>query len=119
VSAARLALVAAVAAGLALGGEAQARGRGRTVLKISGSLNLTTANAEQLSRLPGVGPSSARAILERRARVPFTRVEELVRVKGFGKKRFEKLRPFLTLEGATTLKVERLRVRGRERPVPR
>lgn len=105
-SPARLALAAALLVGLAFAGEAQARGR--TALKISGSLNLATASAEELSRLPGVGPKSAKAIIEYRARRPFTRVEELVRVKGFGRKRFDQLKPFLTLNGTTTLKVERL-----------
>jgi len=43
-------------------------------------------------------------------------VEELVRVKGFGKKRFDRLKPFLTLSGDTTLKVERFAIQGRDRP---
>ncbi|RKH18215.1 helix-hairpin-helix domain-containing protein, partial [Corallococcus praedator] len=39
---------------------------------------------------------------------PFGRVEELVRVKGFGKKKFLKLRAHLALSGPTTLKVEKV-----------
>lgn len=82
--------------------------RGRVPVKISGSLNLATATQEQLDLLPGVGPKAAKAIIEYRGRSPFMRVEDLVRVKGFGRKRFQRLRAFLTLTGETTLRVEPL-----------
>ena len=70
----------------------------------TGVLNLNEATAEQLDRLPGIGPTAAQRILEYRAKRRFTRIEELVRVKGFGRKRFLKLKPFLTVAGPTTLK---------------
>jgi len=88
---------------------APAMARGKMVVKVSGSLNLTTANAEQLSELPGIGPKAAKAILDYRSKTHFTRVEDLVKVKGFGKKRFDRLRPYLALTGPTTIKVERTR----------
>jgi competence ComEA-like helix-hairpin-helix protein len=70
----------------------------------SGVVNLNDADAEQLERLPGIGPSRARAILELRARLKrFTRVEDVLRVKGIGRATFRKLRPMLTLQGPTTL----------------
>ena len=70
----------------------------------AGVVNLNDASAEQLERLPGIGPSRARAILELRERLKrFTRIEELLRVKGIGRATFRKLRPLLTLEGPTTL----------------
>jgi competence ComEA-like helix-hairpin-helix protein len=70
----------------------------------AGVVNLNDANAEQLERLPGIGPSRARAILDLRARLKrFTRVEELLRVKGIGRATFRKLRPLITLAGPTTL----------------
>jgi competence protein ComEA len=69
-----------------------------------GVVNLNSASAEDLERLPGVGPSRARAILELRARLKqFSRIEELMRVKGIGRATFRKLRPWLTLTGPTTL----------------
>ncbi len=74
----------------------------RTVL--DGKANLNTASVELLQRLPGVGRSSAERILERRARRPFQRIEELVRVKGFGRKRFQRIRPYLSVEGPSTLR---------------
>ena len=71
----------------------------------SGVVNLNTANAAELERLPGIGPARAKAILDLRARIAhFTRLEELLRVKGIGRATFRKLRPYLALEGETTLK---------------
>lgn len=70
----------------------------------SGVLNLNTASEEELTRLPGVGPSKAKAIVELRAQLKgFKRVEDLMRVKGIGRKTFRKLLPMLKLDGATTL----------------
>jgi competence protein ComEA len=70
-----------------------------------GVVNLNSASAEELVRLPGIGPTRAASILELRARLKrFTRVEELLRVKGIGRATFRKLRPLLTLEGPTTLR---------------
>jgi competence protein ComEA len=76
----------------------------------SGLVNLNEATVAQLDLLPGVGPKAAQRILSWRQKRAFKRVEELVRVKGFGKKQFLKLKPYLTLEGPTTLKLERVPV---------
>lgn len=59
-------------------------------------VDLNTASGDELERLPGIGPSRARAILELRARLKrFTRVEDLLRVKGIGRATFRRLRPFV------------------------
>lgn len=75
--------------------------------RISGVVNLNHATAAQLDLLPGVGEKAAKLIIAYRAQQPFKRIEDLVKVKGFGKKRFEKLRPHLTVSGQTTVQVER------------
>jgi competence protein ComEA len=47
--------------------------------------NLNTATAAELDALPGVGPAKAAAILQyREQHGPFTGVEDLARVRGFG-----------------------------------
>lgn len=70
-----------------------------------GVVNLNTATAEELERLPGIGPARARAILALRASLTrFLRLEQLLRVKGIGRATFRKLRPMLTLSGPTTLR---------------
>jgi competence protein ComEA len=71
--------------------------------RFSGIVNLNLATAADLDRLPGVGPKAAQQIIAYRQKHPFQRVEELVKVKGFGRKRFEKLKPYLRVVGPTTL----------------
>lgn len=69
-----------------------------------GVVNVNTATAEQLMALPGVGESKARAILEaREARGRFESIDELTQVKGIGAVGLERMRPFLALQGRTTL----------------
>jgi competence protein ComEA len=69
----------------------------------SGTVNLNTATAEQLEMLPGVGPSKAEAIVAwRKKHGAFKKVDDLTRVKGFGRKTLQKLRPYLAVSGATT-----------------
>jgi competence protein ComEA len=61
---------------------------------------LNLATEEDLKRLPGVGPSKAKAILELRARLGgrFRRVEDLLRVKGIGRRKLARLRPLLLVD---------------------
>jgi competence protein ComEA len=48
-------------------------------------LDINSATAAELDALPGVGPAKAAAILQyREQHGPFTAVEELARVRGFG-----------------------------------
>ncbi len=62
------------------------------------SVNLNSASAAQLIQLPGIGPSYAeRIIAYRTEHGPFKSVDELEQVKGIGKKRLEKIRPFVTV----------------------
>lgn len=82
-------------------------GRSRTQTQYTGVVNLNEATPDELDRLPGVGKKAVDRILAHRQKRPFKRVEELVRVKGFGKKKFQKLKPYLTLTGATTLQAEK------------
>jgi competence protein ComEA len=68
-------------------------------------VNLNTATAEQLDRLPGVGPKTASLIIEYRQKIGgFKKVEDLMNVRGIGEKSFLKLRSHITV---TPPKVER------------
>jgi competence protein ComEA len=62
------------------------------------ALDLNTATKEQLVALSGIGPAKAQAILDYRTQHGgFKSVDELKDVKGIGAKRFEKLKPELTV----------------------
>ena len=59
----------------------------------SSLVNINSADEIALDALPGVGPSTARAIIEdREANGPFASIEDLMRVSGIGEKKFEKLK---------------------------
>jgi competence protein ComEA len=74
---------------------------------LNGVVNVNTASAEELSVLPGVGPARARAIVElRQQRGGFKRIEDLLEVKGIGEASLAKLKPYLALEGKSTLSAD-------------
>ena len=57
-----------------------------------GLININTATEQELMSLPGVGKSTAQAIIEdRRTNGVFTTTEDLMRVSGIGSKKFAKL----------------------------
>ena len=70
---------------------------------LEGTVNLNTASRDQLMMLPGVGPATADKVLAYRAQRRFGRVAHIMRVKGVGKKTYARLRPYLTVDGETTL----------------
>jgi len=69
---------------------------------VEGAVNLNTAPPEILALLPGVGPAKAQSILAYRRRHPFRTVDELVRIKGIGRKMVRRLRAHLAVGGPTT-----------------
>jgi len=57
-------------------------------------VDLNAATLEQLDSLPGVGPATAKAIIDYRSQHgPFRRVEDLLDVRGIGDAKLEALRP--------------------------
>ena len=62
-------------------------------------ININTAGAAELETLPGIGPSKSRAIIDYREKRPFGKIEDIMRVKGIGRKSFLKLKPFLSVSG--------------------
>jgi comEA protein len=61
-------------------------------------INLNTATTEQLQTLPGVGPATAKSIVDHRTKVgKFTKIDEIINVKGIGEKKFQKIKERLVL----------------------
>jgi competence protein ComEA len=56
-------------------------------------VNINTGTAEQLQTLPGIGPSTAKKIIELRTKNgKFSKIEEILNVKGIGEKQFQKIK---------------------------
>ena len=61
-------------------------------------IDLNTATVEQLQQLPGVGSSTANAIVKFREKSgPFRRIEDLLAIRRITKQRLEKIRPYVTI----------------------
>lgn len=90
------------AAPAALSAVKAAKGSGSRSGKISADsgeqIGLNTATAEQLQRIPGIGPSmAARIVAYRQQAGGFGKVEDLTLVTGIGPKKYAKIAPFVTL----------------------
>jgi len=80
------AVVAAVALALTVG----------SALAAGPLVDINTADQKTLESLPGVGPSTAKAIVQGR---PYKSVDDLANVKGLGKSKLEKIKPLVTVGG--------------------
>jgi competence protein ComEA len=96
-------LITAVAGMLMAGGPMVAvadasSGTGMSAPAQTPPVNLNTATAADLEKLPGIGPATAARIVEyRKEKGPFKKIEELMNVKGIGEKTFLSLKPRITV----------------------
>ncbi|MBI4810536.1 MAG: helix-hairpin-helix domain-containing protein [Ignavibacteriales bacterium] len=62
-------------------------------------IDINKATLEELIGLPGIGEAMAKRIIEyRQQRGPFSDINDLLNVKGIGKKKFDRLSPYLTIK---------------------
>src|SRR5437764_6805140 len=88
----RSAILAAVLLSLAICMAATTK---KTPLK---PVNINTATSEELQQVPGIGPATAEKILQmRKSYGLFKSVDDLLAIKGLGRKRVEKMRKYLTI----------------------
>ena len=66
--------------------------------KLAFPININTANEKELDALPGIGPAIARRIVEYRSSQPFTKIEDIMQVKGIGEKKFAKIKELISIE---------------------
>lgn len=59
-------------------------------------IDLNTASGKQLQRISGIGPATAKRIIAGR---PYRTTRDLLKVRGIGPKKFEKIAPYVTVEG--------------------
>jgi competence protein ComEA len=106
-----LMLTAALFAGVAMAGAPAAPGTATTSKAKrtvgTGLLNLNGATLDQIDALPGISPRVAAEVVAERTSHPFTRPEDVLRVKGMSRRRFERLRPHLAVGGPTTFRAAR------------
>ena len=62
------------------------------LISLFAKIDLNTATMEQLHTLKGIGHKKAVAILEYRKEHKFIKIEDIMKVKGIGKKMFEKIK---------------------------
>ncbi|MDE2944543.1 MAG: helix-hairpin-helix domain-containing protein [Gemmatimonadota bacterium] len=72
--------------------------RAQTPLADGERIDVNRAPADELRRLPGVGPSLAEALIEERQRAPFRETADLERVRGVGEVTARRLAPHLRFE---------------------
>lgn len=88
---ARIACVVALCLGLALSSVSVMAQK--SAVTPAERINLNTATSEQLQSIPGIGPSTAKNILDYRTKVgKFNKIEEIINVKGIGEKKFLKIK---------------------------
>jgi competence protein ComEA len=61
-------------------------------------ININIASQSELDTLPGIGPTTARKIIEYRdANGPFAAIEDIIKVSGIGQVTFERIKDLITV----------------------
>jgi competence protein ComEA len=85
-------------------------------LGADGAVNINTADARELALLPRVGAIVAQRILDfREENGEFRSIDDLMLVEGIGEKTFELMKPFVSLQGKTTL-IEKVKASRHKNP---
>lgn len=72
------------------------RGASKKEEALSEPIDINAASADELQKLPGIGPKLSQRIVATRSQALFKNVDELRRVPGIGVKTIAKLRPYVS-----------------------
>ncbi len=61
-------------------------------------ININTATLEELDKLEGIGPVIAERIILYREKNPFSSIEQIMNVKGIGKKKYDAIKDSITVD---------------------
>ncbi|MBQ8636840.1 MAG: helix-hairpin-helix domain-containing protein [Clostridia bacterium] len=61
-------------------------------------ININTATLEELDKLEGIGPVIAERIILYREKNPFSSIEQIMNVKGIGKKKYDAIKNLITVD---------------------
>ena len=61
-------------------------------------ININTATKQELMRLPGIGANTAEKIIAYRKRHRFRTAAHIMKIKGIGKKKYEKLKQYIEVK---------------------
>ena len=65
----------------------------------SGLININTADSAELQELPGIGESTAEAIIAyRKDNGPFKKKKDILKVKGIGEKTYKDIKDMITVD---------------------
>lgn len=64
----------------------------------SSLININSATKEELMKITGIGETKAEKIIEYREKNKFNSIEDIIKVKGIGKKTFEKIKKEITVD---------------------
>jgi len=68
------------------------------VVGLFAKVNINNATIKELDSLNGIGHKKAAAIIEFRKKHPFKKIEDIIKIKGIGKKTFEKIKDEIEVE---------------------
>ena len=68
------------------------------VVGLFAKININTATMQELYSLKGIGHKKAVAIMEYRKKHPFKKIEDIMNVKGIGKKIFENIKSEICID---------------------
>ena len=73
--------------------------KGVDAVAIQAAVNINVATVEELQKIPEVGKTTAERIVAYRSEQgPFNAPEDLVKVKGIGSKKFEKMKDYVVVK---------------------